>query len=383
MGYEPSSQTLDGRMPDMWPLTPDALARANQPALNDIANWARDYLCCPHADLGRSGPVCPFVSGALQKQLLHGVVYAQHDLDVQAIKVIMLEEMERFIALRPTAGNEAQFKALLVLFPNTAPESIEAAQEQLAQHFVPNGLMAGEFHAGPPGKRGLWNDAFRPFYSPVPLLGIRHMVATDVLFLKDNPELFGEYVKIYGNAVPERFRAQFNDAAQRFGISTAATPAQSRGAPRIIDALADAALGYRVHCHEDCPYSIRTPRDFARWIGYELDRITKTLFVKSHEGDRFYLMVCSIGKRLDMHALARQLGVRRLELASLPELQHHVGYPPTSVTPLAVDGIPVFMDEDLMGHPSVLTGSGVPGVEIEIAPGDMQSLCGAQLLAMT
>ncbi|HET6805631.1 MAG TPA: YbaK/EbsC family protein [Frateuria sp.] len=385
MGHEPSSRMLDCHMPALWPLEPTALAEANHPALDEIAAWAKNYLCCPHADLGRNGPMCPFVPGALQKKLLFGTVYEQDDLDVAAIKAILLEEMERFIALEPVSGNEAQFKSLMALFPNLPADQVglvETAQAELQRHFVPNGLMVGEFHAGPPDKRGLWNPDFRPLYSPVPMLVIRHMVPTDVLFLKDSPDLFREYVKIYGNAVPERFRAQFDEAARRFGLATGDGSTQARGAPRIMEALDAAALGYRVHCHDDFTRSIRSPQDFAQALGYELRRITKTLFVKCRDAERYYLLVCGMDKRIDLQGLAGRLGATRLELASLPDLQRHVGYPPTSVTPIAVGGIPVLMDESLLACETVLTGSGVPRVEIEIAPADLQALCGAQTMAL-
>lgn len=327
--------------------------------------------------------MCPFVPGSLQKQLLFGAVHEQSGLDIDAVKAIMLREMERFIALRPTAGNEAQFKSLLVIFPNLSENLIERAQAELAPHFVPNGLMVGEFHAGPPDKRGLWNEEFRPLYSPVPLLGIRHMVPTDILFLKGNAELFGEYVKIYGNAVPERFRAQFEEAAQQFGLSSTSGAACKQAAPRVMETLDAVSMTYRVHRHDDCPHRIRKPRDFARWLDYDIERITKTLFVKCRDGEHFYLLVCSINKRVDLQDLARRLDTKRLELASLSELKRHVGYPPTSVTPIAVNDIPVLMDESLMNLPTVLTGSGVPRIEIEIAPTELRSLCNAQLFAMT
>ena len=85
---------------------------------------------------------------------------------------------------------------------------------------------------------------------------------------------------------------------------------------------------------------------------------------------------------MNLREVARQLGAKRLEMASLAELQRHVGHPPTSVTPIAVAGIPVYIDRALMQHPSILTGSGVPRIEIEIAPADLLALCAAQALAM-
>lgn len=374
-------------LPPLVPLAPDTLAAAADPALDTIAAWVRDYLCQPHPALGRDGPMCPFVPKALQKRLLVGTVHRHVDgPDLDAIMTSLVREMERFIEMEPVSGNEAQYKSLMVLFPNlpegAAYRVIEEAQAALQPRFVPNGLMVGEFHGAPPDKRGLWNSDFKPLWSPVPMLVIRHMVPTDVLFLKDDPQLFREYSRIYGNAVPERFRPQYEEAARRFGIAIDGDDTVARGAPRIMQALADAGVRHRVYRHDDFEQPIRAPKDFAAALGVPLSRISKTLFVKCRDSGRCFLIVCGMDRRVDLHAIATLLGSGRLEMASLAELQRHVGYPPTSVAPIAVDGIPVYMDERLFAHPTILIGSGVPRVEIELAPDDLAALCGAVTTAM-
>ena len=377
-------RTLERATPPLLPV--HVAASAGHPAAETIAHWARDYLCAPHPELGRHGPMCPFVPGALMKKLMFATVYEDDDLDIDAIKAILLREMERFIELEPVSGNEAQFKSLMVLFPGIAEDEvaglIEQAQADLQRHFVPNGLMVGEFHAGPPDKRGLWNPQFRPLYSPVPMLVIRHMVPTDILFLKHNASLFREYAKIYGNAVPERFRSHYEEAALRFGMTTSAQD-QFQAAPRIIDTLNRAGTSYRVHRHDDYECPIRTPKDFADALGYELSRISKTLFLKSRGEARHYMVVCGMDKQVDLFALASRLDVRRLEMASLSDLGDLVGYPPTSVTPIGVPEIPVYFDETLLAHVTILTGAGVPRVEIELPPGDLMALCRAKALSLT
>lgn len=374
-------------MPTLLPLEESVVVSENHPALSAIAEWTKNYLCRPHSELGRTGPVCPFVPRALQKRLLFATVYENEQLCRENMKTILLDEMKRFIELEPTSGNEAQFKALMVLFPGIPVEQarahIDSAQIELQKHFVPNGLMVGEFHAGPPQKAGLWNTEFRPLHSPVPMLVIRHMVPTDILFLKDDPDLFFGYLKIYGNAVPERFRAHFEEASARFGVEQKAPGEHPHGAPRVIDALDAGGVSYRVHSHDDFAQSIRTPADFARALGYPEERITKTLFLKTQKSGQYLLLAAPITKRIDLRTLSSTLGISRLELASLEELQCQVGYPPTSVTPIGVDGVSVFMDEDLLSHQSILTGSGVPRVEIEIAPNALVKTCGAEAIKLS
>ncbi|MEO7936385.1 MAG: YbaK/EbsC family protein [Dokdonella sp.] len=386
MGHDIESKIPTNAMPSLLPLSAVCDGNTGHPAIATIASWAREYLCRPHAELGRSGPMCPFVPGALQKRLLFVAVYERNDLDLTAIKQILLDEMERFIALEPTSGNEAQFKAVMILFPNLTQEQtrrlIDVAQAELQMDFVPNGLMVGEFHSGPPQKGGLWNPEFRPLFSPVPMLAIRHMVPTDILFLKDNADLFAEYTKIYGNSVPERFRAHFDEAAARFGTSAIPSRDTPHAAPRVIAALKAADAQYQVHCHDDFEQSIRSPKDFAAALGYSLERISKTLFLKIRSTGGYCMVICGMHKRVDLPAISAVLDCGRLELASLAELHDRVGYPPTSVTPIGIENIPVFIDESLLEHATVLTGSGVPRVEIEISPAQLQALCDARLMAM-
>jgi len=66
--------------------------------------------------------------------------------------------------------------------------------------------MIGEFHNGPPDKGGLWNPAFRPLRSPVPMLVVRHMVPTDYPFLRDDPDQSRAYLRLFGDQVPVQLR---------------------------------------------------------------------------------------------------------------------------------------------------------------------------------
>lgn len=208
-------------LPPLMSLTGQAHGAQHTDIAQTLATWARDYLCSPHPDLGRNGPVCPFVPAALQKQQLYAVVYPGAAFDTEALREILLKEKARFVAMRPESQAEALLMSLMVVFPDlrcdTVPSVIDLAQSRLQPDFVVDGLMVGEFHAVPPPKGGLWNEDFRPLHCPVPMLVIRHMVATDLLFLTGDPFLFAQYRKFHGEAVPERFRSQFDDAAERFG----------------------------------------------------------------------------------------------------------------------------------------------------------------------
>jgi hypothetical protein len=46
------------------------LADSDLDALRAVADWIKIFAARPHKDLGRAGPVCPFVPGALERNTL-------------------------------------------------------------------------------------------------------------------------------------------------------------------------------------------------------------------------------------------------------------------------------------------------------------------------
>jgi hypothetical protein len=46
------------------------LAEGDLNALHAVADWIKTFVVRPHKDLGRGGPVCPFVPGALERKTL-------------------------------------------------------------------------------------------------------------------------------------------------------------------------------------------------------------------------------------------------------------------------------------------------------------------------
>ena len=46
------------------------LAESDLDALHATADWIKTFVVRPHKDLGRAGPVCPFVPEALERKTL-------------------------------------------------------------------------------------------------------------------------------------------------------------------------------------------------------------------------------------------------------------------------------------------------------------------------
>ena len=146
--------------------------------------------------------------------------------------------------------------------------------------------------------------------------------------------------------------------------------------PKVEAKLKGKHVYYTVHRHASFAVPIRNPQDFANALGYDLARITKTLFIKGDELGKHGMVVCSTNKKVDFALLAREMRCKRVQVAKLAELQQEVGFPPTGVSPLGVEELPIFLDEGLFSFESVLIGAGEVGVEIEVTPIDLKFLTG-------
>jgi Ala-tRNA(Pro) deacylase len=94
----------------------------------------------------------------------------------------------------------------------------------------------------------------------------------------------------------------------------------------------------------------------------------KNLFLRNKKGDRHYLAVVPIAKRVDLKELVKTLGDDRLSFGSPERLMAELGLTPGSVSPFGLlndaDGsVIVIVDEDLLGsaglifHPNINTAS--------------------------
>lgn len=230
----------------------DLASEATHPLLDGVADelravirWAREYLCRPHPELGRRGPVCPYAQASLDRGMFFLAVHRGPAVAPESLDEALLVYRDWFRRLPPTGGPPAQYKTILVTLPDVpapvANRIVDATQERLKPRYVADGLMIGEFHSGPPEKAGLWNPDFRPLHSPLPLLAIRHMVASDFPFLADDADLVASYLRQFGATIPPALRARVAATAREFRLAAPdwdhadaapAVPDAVRSAPR-------------------------------------------------------------------------------------------------------------------------------------------------------
>ena len=149
-------------------------------------------------------------------------------------------------------------------------------------------------------------------------------------------------------------------------------------------AISGLEAGCKIHDHNKFSSQIKSPQDFATALGYQIGRITKTLFLRTRDGRTYGVAVCSIDLRLDFKLAAEALGVKRIEAASPEDLKAKTGYPRNGVSPLGLaEDIAVVVDRPLLDYPTVLVGGGATAIEIEVAPADLIDISRATVQSIT
>jgi Cys-tRNA(Pro)/Cys-tRNA(Cys) deacylase len=126
--------------------------------------------------------------------------------------------------------------------------------------------------------------------------------------------------------------------------------------------------------YELCDYEVNpddlTAETVAGKIGLPAEQVFKTLVVKG-ERSGVCLAVIPGNSELDLKALAKFAGDRKMELAPLREVQALTGYIRGGVTAMAgKKDYPVFVDETAILFDRISVSAGVRGTQILLNPGD-------------
>ncbi len=137
-------------------------------------------------------------------------------------------------------------------------------------------------------------------------------------------------------------------------------------AVRLLDKL---AIPYELREYQVNPDDLAAEK-VAHDIGLPAEQVFKTLVVR---GDRqgVLLAVVQADAELDLKALARASGDRKVEMAPLKDLQTLTGYIRGGVTALACKrAYPVFADQQISHHDRIAVSAGIRGMQIVLAPAD-------------
>src|SRR5260370_5191132 len=137
-------------------------------------------------------------------------------------------------------------------------------------------------------------------------------------------------------------------------------------ATRILDSL---GISYTLSEYEVDPNNL-TAETVAVKIGMPPEQVFKTLVVRGDRGG-IYLVVVPGNAELDLKALARITGDRKVEMVPLNEVQQLTGYIRGGVTALGGKrDYPVFADETIDLFDTISISAGLRGTQVLLSPSD-------------
>ncbi len=191
---------------------PDARARSADgaaPPLAVLVGWVETYLMSAHADLGRSGAVCPFTRQAAKLDTVRLGISTATAANEDAAFAAVSRSFADLDAI-PAPPAMQHFRTVIIGFPGCADPTGTAMLQGVQKHLKFASLrrlrMIGLMHPESEAP-GLWNPQFRPLRAPFPIIAVRHMVEHDAPFAARHPLLMLPYLARFRMAGARRLIA--------------------------------------------------------------------------------------------------------------------------------------------------------------------------------
>jgi hypothetical protein len=173
-------------------------------ALHVVADWITTFVVKPHKDLGRTGTVCPFLPGSLERKVLWLAPEQIADRGEPDVVQLMNSYKRLFLQTQPTGGDDADYKVIVVVFTDLPADHAQGVFDDVLQHlavpsYAEDGILFGPYYEGNE-QTAIHNPMFRPFESPVPFLFVRPGVIGDWEFFLDNDEWLNLWARRYGKS---------------------------------------------------------------------------------------------------------------------------------------------------------------------------------------
>jgi Cys-tRNA(Pro)/Cys-tRNA(Cys) deacylase len=156
-------------------------------------------------------------------------------------------------------------------------------------------------------------------------------------------------------------------------------------AARLLDSL---GIAYQVQTYEVDPEDL-SAISVARKIGMPPEQVFKTLLTRAtpaagqREAPHFFAVIPG-DSELDLKKLAHAADVKKVELASLKDVEPLTGYIRGGVTVMAArTAFPAYADETIELHDVISISAGQRGTQIILAPAEYLRATGAILADLT
>jgi Cys-tRNA(Pro)/Cys-tRNA(Cys) deacylase len=132
------------------------------------------------------------------------------------------------------------------------------------------------------------------------------------------------------------------------------------------------------------PDSLRDAEEVAQALGQPADLVYKTLVVIRSGPGKPILAIIPANQQLDLKALAKRVGEKKLKMASHREAEEMTGLQVGGISALALvnRGFQVFLDKTAESAAAIVVSAGERGQQIQLAPSDLIKVTHARYASM-
>ncbi len=144
-----------------------------------------------------------------------------------------------------------------------------------------------------------------------------------------------------------------------------------------INAAKKAKIAYQIHEYTHDASATSYGGEAAEKLGVPIEQVYKTLVV-SLGGKLMAVGVVPVSGMLNMKQIAKAAGVKKAEMAAANDVERSTGYVLGGVSPLGQKKrLKTIIDSSAQQHSTIYVSAGRRGLEIELNPGDLKTLCNA------
>jgi Cys-tRNA(Pro)/Cys-tRNA(Cys) deacylase len=140
-------------------------------------------------------------------------------------------------------------------------------------------------------------------------------------------------------------------------------------------------ISYRTFSYPD---NLRDAEEVAQALGQPPDQVYKTLVVTRTEPGKPILAIIPANQQLDLKALAKRVGEKKLKMASHREAEDLTGLQVGGISALALvnRGFQVFLEKTAETTDAIVVSAGERGQQIQLAPSDLIKVTRARYATM-
>jgi Cys-tRNA(Pro)/Cys-tRNA(Cys) deacylase len=117
-------------------------------------------------------------------------------------------------------------------------------------------------------------------------------------------------------------------------------------------------------------------------LGLDPGTVFKTLV--ADVDSRLTVAIVPVERQLDLKALAAAVGAKKAQMADVKQAERTTGYVAGGISPLGQrKQLPTVLDSSALNHAAIHVSGGRRGLEIELAPADLQRLTSATIAAIS